>query len=844
MGVPAFFRWLSEKYPRCLLPVLETQNGEAQTEAPTSNAECDNLYIDMNGVIHPCAHPEDRDAPATEEQMFEDVLLYVDRLVAVARPTTLVYLAIDGVAPRAKLNQQRARRWKTAKEAQEKRESEREMRAALVGANDPEDDDEKESSAEFDSNVITPGTAFMTRLARRIRAGVQERQRLGKKFWKDVVVIVDDASNAGEGEHKIMRFVRSLRSLKNYDVNTSHVLHGLDADLIMLALATHEVDFSILREEVLFGRQAKQTEEANKVARENHAKLVAEREGSKHWVFTKPLQILKVSILREYLKIEFAELQRQMAQQQSSWYDFERAVDDFVFLCFFCGNDFIPHLPSLDIREGALDLLLNVYKTALPHMSGHITADGGRIELRRLGELLTRVGRVEDEIFKRRKQAQDQDRDRRKRQRARSEPPPPPATPGLMPLGRSTSSHALLLEASPYSPGALRDAPAPVVDSALKEVLSRKEKRKLDEVAANFTDEIRLGDEGWKDRYYKGEFKQRDIRAGGGMDALMQEYVKGLDWILRYYYAGCVSWGWYFPFHYAPFASDLASYVNRLVDEQDREAPVRKKRKVFPSSVLLPKKTSSKKTSDQFGDEVEENEDDSNQRKDKVMYLHEVVSQDLVLGKPLTPLEQLMAVLPAASAHAIPGPCRELMLNKQMSPVADFYPDDVDVDPNGKAMPWLHVVLLPFVDEERLITSVADAVGRATDPKDRQMVFDATMKRDAVVYARFGNDLADTISQSKTSESVVAGILGPPPSDVACEDLACASLKPETVPRLHESKILPGAVTPPDILTGDDRRPRGPPRLGARSNVAELGLSSAGMNVDGQRSWGSMEPRL
>jgi 5'-3' exoribonuclease 2 len=127
--VPAFFRWLSEKYPKALTPVHDATLAQQET-----GAECDHLYVDMNGVIHPCAHPEDRSAPESEEAVFVDLLAYLDRLVGVTRPTTLIYLAIDGVAPRAKMNQQRARRWKAAKEAAEKKEMEMSVRAELTGA--------------------------------------------------------------------------------------------------------------------------------------------------------------------------------------------------------------------------------------------------------------------------------------------------------------------------------------------------------------------------------------------------------------------------------------------------------------------------------------------------------------------------------------------------------------------------------------------------------------------------------------------------------------------------------------------------------------------------------------
>ena len=81
MGVPAFFKWLTMRYPKILIEAREDlEIGFNIDELIIKNfgvdermPPIDNLYFDMNGIIHPCAHPEDRDAPTSLAEMFNSI---------------------------------------------------------------------------------------------------------------------------------------------------------------------------------------------------------------------------------------------------------------------------------------------------------------------------------------------------------------------------------------------------------------------------------------------------------------------------------------------------------------------------------------------------------------------------------------------------------------------------------------------------------------------------------------------------------------------------------------------------------------------------------------------------
>ncbi|CCM03396.1 uncharacterized protein FIBRA_05526 [Fibroporia radiculosa] len=424
-GVPALFRWLSKKYPKIILPVVEEEESKIpdvegnevvipiDISRPNPNdMEFDNLYLDMNNIVHPCTHPEGKPAPETEEEMMLEVFKYTERLVNMVRPRRLLFMAVDGVAPRAKMNQQRSRRFRSSQEAKDKEEAHKEAIAMWEAMGKTLSEEEKNKKS-WDSNAITPGTPFMDLLASSLRYWVAHKMNTDPG-WSQLQVIISDANVPGEGEHKIMEFIRRQRSNPGHDPNTRHVIYGLDADLIMLSLATHEPYFRVLREDVFFQEGSRTA--CRICGQEGHyaAQCTGQKaEISKPPPEKKPYVFLDVAILREYLE---AELNLPHAPFP---FNLEQAIDDWVFLIFFVGNDFLPHLPSLEIREGAIDTLLRIWREELPRMGGYLT-NHGQVELSRAHIILEGLAQREDDIFRRRREAeerQDHEAKRRKIQK-------------------------------------------------------------------------------------------------------------------------------------------------------------------------------------------------------------------------------------------------------------------------------------------------------------------------------------------------------------------------------------------------------------------------------------------
>ncbi|KAI0091131.1 exonuclease II [Irpex rosettiformis] len=698
MGIPKFFRYISERYP--LTSQLIQEN-----KIP----EFDNLYIDFNGIIHNCSHPNDGDAHfrMSEEQIFTSIFAYVDHLFSKIKPKKLFFMAVDGVAPRAKMNQQRSRRFRTAKEAKEVRE-----KAESKGEKLP---DEKA----FDSNCITPGTVFMAKLSEQLRYFVNKKITEDAN-WRDVTVVLSGHEVPGEGEHKIMEYIRLSRAQPDYDPNIRHCLYGLDADLIMLGLLSHDPHFCLLREEVKFGPS---------------------KGKGKQSLESINFYLLHLTLMREYLDLEFNDIEPVLPFP----YNLERVIDDFILLAVFVGNDFLPNLPDLHIHENGLEKLFDVYKKSLPSLEGYIN-EGGTINVKRLQVIMNEMAVWEQEVFEREyadlnwykgKQAKhvkemEAGRKRQKLILTKSQraifdqvkafvldhrapgslahqrksrltmPNSFPAADRKFINDLADSLH-LSITWDEYDdddqnlvtwrfPGEL-DEPVPENGEngkagdedndeewededdeesrvAVDRVLAKYEKAKVAEednegdFDARYEQSIKEKMDEWKRGYYKGKL-EISYDNPQEMHDLTYRYVEGMQWVMHYYYSGVASWGWFYNYHYAPRISDLKNI-------------------------------------------------------DKMTFHFE-------LGKPFRPFEQLMGVLPAASKELIPLAYQDLMFDVN-SPILDFYPAEFEQDLNGKKQEWEAIVKIPFIDEKRLLKAMASREHRLTKDEKRRNSYGTSTK--------------------------------------------------------------------------------------------------------------------
>ncbi|KAK1760791.1 hypothetical protein QBC47DRAFT_14455 [Echria macrotheca] len=643
----------------------------------------------MNGIIHNCTHKDSGDVQfqLTEKEMFIAIFNYIEHLYGKIKPKKLFFMAIDGVAPRAKMNQQRARRFRTALDNERARE-----KAIKEGKPLPPGDP-------FDSNCITPGTEFMAKLSQQLKYFINKKVSEDKE-WQGPEIVLSGHEVPGEGEHKIMEYIRNARAQSNYDPNVRHCLYGLDADLIMLGLLSHDPHFCLLREEVTFGPQKSKTPTLE------HQKFY----------------LMHLCIVREYLELEFQDLKKEGAMDFP--FDMERVIDDFILMAFFVGNDFLPNLPHLHINEGALATMFRIYKEVLPRCGGYVN-ENGKVNLQRLGLLLEQLSKMEYRFFEHenedkkwiqsKRTLEKEEQEAQKAEKAKSVA----SQKGkltmtseqralwkgsirkfLMNRSSSTLDLGTGLKAAErewvqnladvahiewttkedeegnrhliLSIPAMSDEDDEEAHSAVIRIVKRYDNANVVDISsaearakveARYQEEFRK----WKDDYYFNKFEdwtkesyQEELRK------LAENYIQGIQWVLYYYYRGIASWPWFYGYHYSPMISDVMKGIN--------------------------------------------------------------ADLNFKLGQPFRPNEQLMGVLPDRSKKIVPQVYWPLMTDPD-SPIIDFYPRDFELDMNGKKMDWEAVVKIPFIDEKRLL--------EAMKPKNQLLTDDEKARNDFGVALKF-----------------------------------------------------------------------------------------------------------
>ena len=333
MGIPYYFYTLYKKYANTKLMLTEHDMNEKLIE---------HLFFDYNSMIHPCAHQVlETHAPANnlhsdkldldkfetdiEYDIIQHTLGYTRYVIDMLKPK-YVHIMIDGVAPRAKINQQRERRYKSH----------------FLKNIQPDTTANVNERIEWDTNKITPGTGFMNKLNEQL---LEFRDVMMRDNTRLENIYISDSQERGEGEHKMMKVIDEIvkkedaqetnKSNKNGNKSSTIFIYGLDADLIMLSLLSTASERIVLLRDNTFNNKLKESQRT----------------------FT----YLDIKQLQGAIYEEV----RILCNDQKFSYPKQNVIADYIFLCFMMGNDFLQHVPSLMIKENGINALMKFYIATL-----------------------------------------------------------------------------------------------------------------------------------------------------------------------------------------------------------------------------------------------------------------------------------------------------------------------------------------------------------------------------------------------------------------------------------------------------------------------------------------------
>tara|TARA_Y100000591_G_C21853114_1_gene712999 strand:- start:4260 stop:5900 length:1641 start_codon:yes stop_codon:yes gene_type:complete len=446
MGIPLYFKIISEKYPEIIRDDINSK---------------DSLFLDLNCAIHPCCRKvmEDCgniDSERLEKRMINEVLKYIEKLFLLVNPK-LLFIAIDGVAPCAKMNQQRLRRYKT-----------------ILDKNNVDKiklEENMEISESWNTNAISPGTEFMSKLSKSIK-----HELSNNLCYKGIEIYFSDSTVPGEGEHKILDFI------KTNDLQNDIVIYGLDADLIILSFVSHKNNIFLLREALEFG------------------KPVLDR-----------FLYLDIDNLKYFLVKDIQE--KILIKDPTLVFTVEKLnsiIDDYIFISFLIGNDFLPHLLAFNLRENGLNILLDTYVELYVIYEQNLV-NSKSINWDFLKVYFNELKNVEGDLLQKMW---------KKRQRFR--------------LNRNyEDSYSQKMDL-------LNNYP----------ILHLGSEKYID-----------IGHKNWKHRFYR---KAMNIYDSDDLESCCLNYLEGLNWTYNYYFKGCKSWNYIYNNRHCPSLNDLISTMNKF----------------------------------------------------------------------------------------------------------------------------------------------------------------------------------------------------------------------------------------------------------------------------------------
>ena len=487
MGIPSYFSHFVRQHRNIIKQIK------------LLNKPINNLYLDCNAFIYDGVNND-------RTNMNEDILIkfVCDKLIYyinLLKPNKKVFIAFDGVAPVAKLNQQRKRRYLSW------------YQSNFV---------KSQSAHIWNTSAITPGTLFMDKLAEQIKKRFNNAKEFGLEEF-----IISCADEVGEGEHKIFSYIRDNAS---YHFDTNTVIYGLDADLIMLTLS----HLSISKNLYLFRETPEFIKSIDNTLNPNELYLLDIPEFGKTIIldFSGP-ESLDINI--NTCTFEKEDLNK---------------INDYIFIFFLLGNDFMPHFPSLNIRTNGIEILINAYKECINSKKIFLT-DGVKIiwkNLRLFIEYLSlnEVINLKDEYVVREKHK----------------------------VYNNKFNNNKFNNKKPLTPE--KELETKLINLPM-----------TDRFAEQY---INPSESGWETRYYRVLFDISSKEEERKKEICIN-YLEGLEWTYRYYKSNCVDWRWTYKYDYPPLLVDLIKYIPYFDSQYFLEKQTLPVTPIVQLSYVLPKQS-------------------------------------------------------------------------------------------------------------------------------------------------------------------------------------------------------------------------------------------------------------